>query len=65
MRTISIDVPDETVANLERAAEERGVTVAQLVRETLDAKARELGDDFTSAAALVLAKNAELYRRLS
>ncbi len=65
MRTISVDVPDETAAQLERAAEDRGLTVGELVREALDEKAREWAADFDSAADLVLSKNAELYRRLS
>ena len=64
MRTLSIEIPDETAAKLERVAEERGVTVDELLREAVDATAGR-SIDFSTAADVVLEKNAELYRRLS
>ena len=41
MRTLLVEIPDETAAQLERAAAERGLTVAELLRETLEARATD------------------------
>ncbi len=62
--TITIDFPSEQAARLEDAARQEGVAVAALLQrlttEYLERKAA-----FESAADYVLAKNAELYRRLA
>ena len=64
MKTLEITVSDEIAAKVEQAAQERGVSVEDLLRsgllEKLDREA-----EFESAAAHVLSKNAELYERLS
>lgn len=64
MKTLEIHVPDEVASQIERAAEERGVSLDDLVRLSVEEKlARD--KQFEVAARQVLAKNAELYERLS
>jgi len=64
MKILEIPVPDETAEKIEAAAQERGVSVEELVRRSVDEK---LSRDarFESAARYVLTKNAELYERLA
>ena len=64
MRVLQVDVSDETAARIEKAARDRGLTMEQLVRESVEEKlARET--EFENAAKRVLEKNADLYERLS
>ena len=57
-------MPDELATRIEAAANERGVSVEQLLQTSVEEKlAREAA--FESAAQKVLAKNEELYRRLA
>ncbi len=63
MTTFSIELPDEQAERLRELAVEAGMTPEELlgsgVREWLDGSRRELAE----AAAYVLRKNAEIYRR--
>ena len=64
MRTVTIDLPDETAARIDEAARHHGVSVEDLVRTSVEEKlARDA--EFEAASDRVLAKNAELYERLS
>jgi hypothetical protein len=64
MKTLEIQVPDEVASKIERAAEEKGVSLDELVRLSVEEKlARD--EQFQAAARDVRAKNAELYERLS
>jgi predicted transcriptional regulator len=64
MKTLEIHVADEIASRLERAAEARGLSAEEIVRISLEEKlARD--DDFEAATRYVLAKSAELYRRLA
>ncbi len=64
MKTLEVQVPDEIAAKVERAAERSGLSLEELVRVSLEEKlARD--EAFDAAAKHVLAKNAELYERLS
>jgi hypothetical protein len=64
MKTLELQVPEEIASRIEKAANERGVSVAELLQASVEEKlARE--DEFNRAAAAVLAKNAELYERLA
>ncbi|MBA4063948.1 MAG: DNA-binding protein [Isosphaera sp.] len=64
MSTVTFQVEDEKAVRLADAARERGVAVEALLRQiTDDFLARQQG--FEAAAGYVLAKNAELYRRLA
>jgi hypothetical protein len=64
MKTLEIHVPDEVASKIERAAEEKGVSLDELVRLSVEEKlARD--EQFETATRYVLAKNAELYDRLA
>jgi predicted transcriptional regulator len=64
MKTLEIHVPDDLATRVEQAAQEKGVSLDELVRVTLEEKlARD--EQFVAAARYVLAKNSELYERLS
>jgi predicted transcriptional regulator len=64
MKTFQIQVPDEIASKIERAAEERGISVDELLRASVAEKI-ERDSRFEHAVGRVLEKNAELYRRLS
>lgn len=64
MRTVKVDLPDETAERVELAARHHGLSVEELVRASVEEKlARD--EAFEAAAERVLSKNAELYERLS
>lgn len=63
-KTFEVHVPDELASRIEQAATARGVSVEELVQISVE-EMIERDAQFESAAARVLEKNAELYRRLS
>ena len=64
MKTLEIQVADETASRIEKAAQEKGISANELVRISVEEKlARD--DEFERAARIVLTKNAELYKRLA
>ncbi len=65
MKTITIQLPDETADEVDQAARKLGVTSEDLVRASVEEKLERLRLTFEEAADYVLRKNAELYRRLS
>jgi len=64
MKTLEIHIPEDVAARIEKAAAKSGVSLDDLIRLSVEEKlARD--EQFESAARYVLAKNAELYERLS
>ena len=64
MKVLEVQVPDDTAEKIEAAAQEKGLSVEELVRQSVEEKlARDAA--FENAARHVLSKNAELYKRLS
>lgn len=64
MKMLELQLPDDVATRLERTAREQGVSLEELIRRSVDEKlARDA--DFSSAADYVLAKNSDLYERLS
>lgn len=64
MKVLELEVTDDTAAKLEQVATRQGVSVRELLRFSVEEKlARDA--EFERAAATVLEKNAELYRRLA
>lgn len=64
MRKLELRIPDDVASKIEHAAHERGISVEDLVRSSVEEKlARDA--EFEHAADRVLSKNAELYKRLS
>jgi hypothetical protein len=64
VKTLEITLPDEVAAQVEQAAQDRGVSVQDLLASSVVEKL-EREAEFESAAAYVFTKNAELYKRLS
>jgi len=64
MKTLEIHLPEEIASKIESAANDRGISIDQLLQASVEEKI-ERDAQFESAAGRVLEKNAELYRRLS
>ena len=65
MTTVTIALPDEPMRRLKELAEEAGVAPEELLRASVEQWLAKPKEDFAKAAAYVLKKNAELYRRLA
>ena len=65
MQTIEIHLPEQIAAKLLEAAQRLGVTVEDLLQTSVEEKLARLDEEFLSATAYILDKNAELYRRLA
>jgi len=64
VKVLEIRIPDDTAEKIEASAQEKGVSVDELVRQSVEEKfARD--KQFEKAARHVLDKNADLYKRLS
>jgi hypothetical protein len=65
MTTLNVAISDERFEQLQELAERAGVAPEELARAGLEDWLRQPREDFEQAVALVLQKNAELYRRLA
>ncbi len=65
MSHITIPVSDELLGLLRQRAESTGVTAEEFVRRHVEQLMDQPDDQFRDAAAYVMRKNAELYRRLA
>lgn len=65
MKTLTIQLSDETADRLEALAEQLGVSLEEVAQLSLDDQIKRLDREYEEAAEEVLSKNAELYRRLS
>ncbi|HKB35114.1 MAG TPA: ribbon-helix-helix protein, CopG family [Gemmataceae bacterium] len=65
MTTITIPLSEEQMQQLRELAQRAGVSPEELARASLEDWLRQPREDFRQAARDVLAKNAELYRRLA
>ncbi len=65
MTTFTITLPDERVKKLQEIAERFHVAPEELVRASLEELLARPLDDFQVALDRVLAKNADLYKRLA
>ena len=65
MKTLTIQLSDETADRLEALAERHGMSLEEVAQVSLDDQLKRLGQEYEEAAEEVLSKNAELYRRLS
>ena len=64
MTTITLPLSDERYAQLQARAEQAGLAPEEFLRQRVDEILNGPDDEFRTAAAFVLDKNAELYRRL-
>jgi predicted transcriptional regulator len=65
MTTITIPLSDDRVAQLRNYAEQTGLTPEEFLRRRVEQLLDRPDEQFSEAAAYVLQKNAELYRRLA
>lgn len=65
MATISIPLSDERMVQLHKWAEQTGLTPEEFLRRRVEQLLQPPDEQFREAAAYVLKKNAELYRRLT
>lgn len=63
--TFTIALSDEKARRLEELAREAGIAPEELLRASVEGWLSEPREDFARAAAYVLRKNKELYRRLA
>jgi len=62
---IAIPITEERMAQLRTWAEQTGLTPEEFLRRRVEQLLDEPDEQFRQAAAYVLQKNAELYRRLA
>lgn len=65
MTTLTISLSDEPMLRLKELALEAGVAPEELLHASIVEWLAKPKEDFAQAAAYVLKKNAELYRRLA
>lgn len=65
MTTITLALSDDSALKLEELAKAAGVQPTELLRASVEEWLAHPRADFADAAAYVLKKNAELYRRLA
>ena len=65
MTTIAIPLSDDRVAQLRQWAEQAGLAPEEFLRRRVEQLLDRPDEQFHKAAAHVLEKNAELYRRLA
>ena len=65
MTTFSITLPDEQVEQVQALADQLGLTVDMLIQASLDMWLSQNDEHLQKAVEYVLAKNADLYRRLA
>jgi predicted DNA-binding protein len=65
MTTITIPLSDERLIQLRELAAQTGLEPAEYLRRRVESWLEHPDDAFTHAAARVLQKNTELYRRLA
>ncbi len=65
MNDFTITLPEDEARRLRELADEVGASPEQLLRDGVAEWLSRPGRDFTEAAAYVLEKNRELYRRLA
>lgn len=65
MTTITIPLSDERLAQLRHWAEQAGLAPEEFLRRRVEQLLERPDEQFRQAAAYVLQKNAELYRRLA
>jgi predicted transcriptional regulator len=65
MKTLTIQLSDETADRLETLADQLGMSLEEVAQVSIDDQLKRLDREYDEAAEEVLSKNAELYRRLS
>ena len=65
MKTLEVQLPEQTASKLKEAAERLNVSLEQLLVLSVEEKLEQLDAEFRDSSDYVLKKNAELYDRLA
>jgi hypothetical protein len=65
MKTLEVQLPEQTVSKLKEAAERLSISPEELLVLSLEEKLAQLDVEFQQAADYVFTKNTELYKRLA
>ena len=65
MTSLTINLSDEKLHQLQKIAEKRGITIEEVLQTKINEWLTPNLDDFNQVANYVLTKNAELYNRLA
>jgi len=65
MKTLEVQLPEQTASKLKEAAERLNVSLEQLLVLSVEEKLAQLDAEFRDSSDYVLKKNAELYDRLA
>ena len=65
MKSLTINIPDEKLKQLQQLAEENGMTTEELIQTKINEWLTQNPKDFSEIANYVLTKNSELYNRLA
>ena len=65
MKTLTIQLSDETADRLEDLADQLGTSLEEVAQVSIDDQLKRLDREYEEATEEVLSKNAELYQRLS
>lgn len=65
MKTLTIQLSDETADRLQALAEKLGMSPEEVAQASIDDQLKRLDREYEEAADEVLSKNADLYQRLS
>ena len=65
MKTLEVQLPEQTASRLEEAAERLNVSPEELLLLSVEEKLAQLDAEFRESSDYVLKKNSELYRRLA
>ena len=65
MKTLEVQLPEQTASKLEKAAQRLSVSAEHLLVLSVEEKLAQLDEEFRRSADYVLQKNADLYDRLA
>ena len=65
MKTLEVQLSEQTASRLQEAAERLSVSPEELLLLSVEEKLAQLDAEFRDSSDYVLKKNAELYRRLA
>lgn len=65
MTSLTINLSDDKLYQLQEIAQERGMTTEQLLQTKINEWLTSNTDDFNKVTNYVLTKNSELYKRLA
>ncbi|MGK7940409.1 MAG: DNA-binding protein [Crocosphaera sp.] len=65
MTSLTINLSDDKLRKLQKIAQERGITIEEVLQTKINKWLTPNSEDFKQVANYVLSKNAELYQRLA